>query len=177
MPFLEVVTRCYKRPTMLAANIASLMAQTDPDWRQTFLVDHVGIGVAAANARLADVEPVGDYVWVLDDDDLCIEPRLVAILKQVMGQDCYVVQMDHGELGILPPTDHYGKPPVESLIGSSALICRADVWRAEREAWRSGRYASDFDFANSVFAHWQPTWLNLVASRIQQRSIGAPECI
>lgn len=175
MAFLEVVTRCYRRPTLLAQNIDSITQQSDPDVLHTLLVDNVGLGVAAANARLAELEPQGDYVWVLDDDDVCIYPHLVRDLKVYDGAPVIVVRMDHGDLGILPPDELWRQPPVEGKIGCSALITRADVWRQARHAWASGRYASDFDFATAVLTQWSPVWLNIVASRVQRRSVGAPE--
>lgn len=182
MPFLEVLTRCYRRPTWLAENQASMAAQSDPDWVQTLLVDEVGIGVEAANARLADVEPNSDYVWVLDDDDLCVRDDLVQRLKSVVGAmltapAAIVVRMDHGELGVLPDMGRWwGLVPPEGGIGASALVTRADVWRRYRDAWRTGRYASDYDFTAAVLrGETHVVWVDLVASRVRRRSIGRPE--
>lgn len=181
MAFLEVVTRCYRRPVGLARNQARLAEQSDPDYVQTLLVDDVGIGVAAANARLAEVEPVGDYVWVLDDDDYCEEPLLIATLKVFVAEmlappAAFMVQMDHGALGVLPRSDHWRKLPPEGGIGASALICRADVWRRHRRAWAAGRYAADYDFAAAVLTQEQDVvWLPLVASAISRRSVGKAE--
>lgn len=177
MAFLEVVTRCYQRPNMLMKNVDSITRQRDPDCVHTLLVDNIGLGVAVANAQLATFAPEGDYVWVLDDDDECIYPELVQDVKEFAGIPVIVVRMDHGDLGVLPPLALWEQPPVEGQIGCSALITRADVWLAERAAWASGRYASDFDFASAVLTHWPAVWLDIVASRVQRRSIGAPECI
>jgi glycosyltransferase involved in cell wall biosynthesis len=175
MPFLEIVTRCYRRPKLLANNVDSITHQTDDDRVHTLLVDNDGIGVAAANAQLATFEPQGDYVWLLDDDDLCIYPDLVRDLKEFAGTPAIVVRMDHGDLGVLPPKELWEQPPVEGQIGCSALVTRADVWRAERAAWASGRYAADFDFASAVLNRWPSVWLDIVASAVQRRSVGAPE--
>jgi hypothetical protein len=72
--FLEVLTRCYRRPGLLAANQASLRAQTCADWTQTLLVDEEGRGIAWSYVNMAGYAPhlVGEYVWILDDDDLCV---------------------------------------------------------------------------------------------------------
>jgi hypothetical protein len=181
MPFLEVLTRCYLRPQSLQTNIESLRRQTSHEWRQTFLVDHVGRGVAWANAQLADVDPVGDYIWVLDDDDACIHAGLVTDLQYLAWlNDCpaaFIVRMDHGPLGILPDDDHWQQPPIEGQIGASAIITRADVWIRHRSAWRSGRYASDFDFISAVF-HYEGDaiyWHDCIASAVQRISRGEPE--
>ena len=182
MAFLEVLTRTYRRPGGLARNQASLHAQTDGDYVQTVLVDEVGIGVEAANARLADVEPVGAYVWVLDDDDYCLRADLVERLKGIVGAmltppAAVVVRMDHGNLGILPDVGRWwGMVPPEGGIGASALIVRADVWRQYREWWRTGRYAADYDFIAAVLrGETHVIWLDWIVSAISRRSIGAPE--
>lgn len=182
MRFLEVVTRTYRRPVGLARNQASLAAQSDPDWAQTLLVDDEGIGVEAANARLADVEPVGSYVWVLDDDDYCVRNDLVERLKSIVeamltAPAAVVVRMDHGELGVLPDVDRWwGMVPPEGGIGCSALIVRADVWRQYREWWRTGRYAADYDFVSAVLRdETHVVWLDWVASAVSRRSVGRPE--
>ena len=177
MPFLEIVTRCYRRPTLLRANVDSITRQSDPDCQHTLLVDNAGMGVAAANAQLATFEPVGDFVWVLDDDDVCIYADLVRDLKSFTGVRAFVVRMDHGDLGVLPPLALCEQCPVEGQIGASAVIASAEVWRAERHAWATGRYASDFDFATAVISRHPTMWLDLVASAVQCRSLGAPECI
>lgn len=184
MAFLEVLTRCYRRPTWLAENQASLRRQSDPDYVQTLLVDEQGIGVAKANARLADVAPTltGRYVWVLDDDDLCIRDDLVATLKRAVeacrtAPAAVVVRMDHGELGVLPDVDKWwGQVPPEGGIGASALIVRRDVFHMYSPFWRTMRYASDYDFASAVLRGEEHViWLDVVASRVQRRSIGRPE--
>lgn len=184
MPFLEVVTRTYRRPAALARNRASLAAQTDADWVQTLLMDDEGIGVEAANARLADVEPIGEYVWVLDDDDYCVRDDLVERLKSIIGAmmtapAAVVVRMDHGSLGVLPDVGRWwGMVPPEGGIGCSALVVRADVWRQYREWWRTGRYASDYDFNAAVLRNEDHVvWLDWVVSAISRRSIGAPEVV
>ena len=71
--FLEIVTRCFRRPTLLQKNIEALAAQTCDDWEQTFLIDDIGRGVNWANESLAGYAPhlTGQYIWLLDDDDIC----------------------------------------------------------------------------------------------------------
>ncbi len=182
MAFLEVVTRTFRRPAGLQRNRASLAAQSDADYVHTVIVDDEGIGVEAANARLADVEPVGTYVWVLDDDDWCIEERLIERLKGIadnmrQAPAVFVVRMDHRELGILPDVGRWcGHVPPEGAIGASALIVRADVWRQYREWWRTGRYASDHDYIAAVLrGEDHVVWLDWVVSAISRRSVGRPE--
>jgi hypothetical protein len=88
MSFLQVLTRCWRRPDLLAANIAGLEAQTDPDWEQTCLVDTQGRGIGWSYENLAAHASLlrGEYIWILDDDDLCIRPTLVEELKQIAAE-------------------------------------------------------------------------------------------
>lgn len=166
----------------MARNRASLAAQSDPDYAHTVLVDEIGIGVEAANARLADVEPHGAYVWVLDDDDYCVREDMIERLKSITAAmrtppGAFVVRMDHGDLGVLPDLGRWwGMVPPEGGIGASALIVRADVWREYREWWRTARYASDYDFIAAVLRGVEHVvWLDWVVSAISRRSIGAAE--
>lgn len=181
MKFLEVLTRTYKRPTLLAQNQASVAALGN-DVRHTILRDEVGIGCGAANARLAQFAPLGKYVWLLDDDDLCTYPELVQDLQYLdwlHGEPAaFIVRMDHGQyMGVLPNKADWEQAPKHAGIGCSAMITRRDVWMRHRHAWESGHYASDFDFINSVWDTWQRSivWHNVIASRCQRISHGLPE--
>lgn len=180
-PLFEVLTRAFMRPTMLAFNRASLAAQSETDWTQTLIVDDVGIGVPAANARLADVEVIGAYVWVLDDDDVCLDRYLFSHLRQIIEAaseppPAFVVRMDHGPLGTLPPLAGWGVLPAQGRIGSSSLIVRRDIWYQYRDHWRSGRYESDYDFVSAVLRNERAVvWLHVVAAQVQRISRGASE--
>ena len=181
MKFLEVVTRTYKRPTLLAANQASVAALGD-DVRHTILRDEVGVGVGGAQLMLAKFAPLAKYVWVLDDDDECTYPGLVDDLMYLdwlhHTPAAFVVRMDHGApLGVLPTAADWQQPPKEAGIGCSAMITRRDVWMRHRLAWESGRYQSDFDFIASVYTTWQHSivWHDVIASRCQRISHGLPE--
>lgn len=181
MPFLEIITRTYKRPALLANNIASLSRQTNGDYLHVFLPDEVGRGVAWANARLAEQAPhlKGEYIWILDDDDECNE---VALIEQLMviadkhDPDVIMLKMDHDFLGVKPEPDRWQNPPVEGHIGCSAYVVRRPVWQKHALVWADGRYQSDFDFISSIFAD-NPVvyWHDVVASRVQRISYGAPE--
>lgn len=183
MAFLEVLTRCYRRPRMLRRNQASLDAQTDPDWMQTLLVDDSGDGIAAAQERIGNYAPslVGDYIWILDDDDECADRELVRELKTIATRhdpDVIMVRMDHGERGVLPSAFEWEEPPTLGRIGCSAYIVKRRVWRRHAGAWFPGRYHSDFDFIASIFADEEPLniyWHDVIASRVQWIGLGRPE--
>ena len=176
MPFIEVVTRCYKRPKMLAENTASLDRQTFTDWEQTLLIDEVGIGLDQANAQLADFVPVGDYVWILDDDEIATRDSLFEEVYNIVndtGADYVMVKMDHGFRGILPL---WQREPMPGAIGVSAAFIRRDVWEQCAHCWRKPGYMTDGQFMTAAFnAAERVEWHDVIGSMVQKISLGAPE--
>jgi hypothetical protein len=162
---------------MLEKNQESLMRQTDQDFEQILIRDAVGIGVPAANALLADCNPPGRYVWVLDDDDMCIFDDLIASIKEIAIEhdpDVVMVKMNHGYN--VYPSLGWGERPICGYIGSSASIVKRDVWSAHKDKWATGRYEADFDFIDDVFsADYRVYWHDEIVSHVQRVSRGAPE--
>lgn len=178
--FLDVVTRTYRRPKALAACMASVERQSVSDYRHVILRDEIGVGVVQAGGMLAEYEPESEYVWVLDDDNLCVRRSLVDELRSVayvMNAPAMIVRFQNGvELGVLPK--RWGATPVEGDIDSASIVTRSDVWMEHRHAWDSGRYASDYDFIRSVFDAYGESivWLDFVAAQTQAgRSVGRME--
>lgn len=194
MAFLEVLTRCANRPVMLAANYGSLCQQTVDDWDQTYLVDPLPPprnaddaqykqGILASHERLADyaVELEGEYVWVLDDDDMVTRETLVDELKQIARKaspDVIMLRMDCGPRGVQPDDGQWGRLPlVEGHVACSSYVVQRSLWQEHADAWRSGRYAADYDFISSVLSEPDVTvvWHDVIASRVQRVSLGRPE--
>ncbi len=191
MPFLEILTRVYRRPQLLAINVESLRHQTDDDWQQTYLVDNVGRGINWSCVNMAAHAPdlVGDWIWILDDDDMCTCPTLVADLKRIVAEhdpDVIMVRMDHGPT-VLPDARSWGDEPIHGQIGVSAYIVRRSVWQAHAGALVPGWYGSDYSLINSIFgnnpamamAPWvrppKVYWHDCIASRVQVQSFGKAE--
>lgn len=165
---------------MLAANQESLRRQTSEDWIQTVLTDDLGRGVEWANQRLGAYAPMlaGDYVWVLDDDDLCTRPTLVEEIAGIVANyapDVIMLRMDHGPLGVLPNDEHWQRPPERGQIGVSAYVVRRELWQRHADAWQP-TYASDFDFIAAVLEDTPHViWHDVIASKVQRISRGEPE--
>lgn len=178
-PFLEVVTRCFRRPEMLKINQASLQAQTCAYWRQTLIVDDVGRGVGWANGNLASFQPVGEYVWLLDDDDVCIRETLVDELYEIVeyaDPDVIMLRMDHGELGVLPDNGIWGVGPALGRVGNAAYVVRREIWLDHAAAWERATYDGDFYFIEAIFRDFPRVyWHDVVASRVQRISRGEAE--
>jgi len=179
-PFIEVITRCYKRPDLLAGNVASLRAQVLNDFRQTMLVDDRGQGIGWASENLGRYAPrlVGQYIWCLDDDDVCIRPTLFAELRAIVDAhypDVIMMRMDHGPRGVLPDAGYWGQPPQHGHVGVSAFVVRRRVWQTHAWAWSPGVYHSDFNFIKAVFDSGPSVyWHDVIASRVQQIGLGYP---
>lgn len=179
MMLIEVLTRCYKRPSMLAVNQASLDVQTDSDWQQTMLIDDVGKGVEWANRNLGAYGPhlEGDYIWVLDDDDECTRPALFAEVRGIVAVHNPDVIMVRGDVGneILPDDRWWGKPPQKYQIGMSNFIVRRDLWQTHASAFPRALCA-DYIFISAVCATTNNIhWHDVLAYRTQRVSRGKPE--
>lgn len=180
-PFLEVLTRCYQRPAMLAANKRSIARQSCPSWQQTMLIDREGYGVEGAYARLSAYAPelTGRYIWILDDDDECARPELVAELFEIAAEhdpDVIMLRMDHGPLGVKPEDPYWQHTPAFGHVGCSAYVVRREVWQKYAYAFLPGAYHSDYRFIATIFASSPAVyWHDVIASRVQRISKGSPE--
>ena len=182
MPFLEIVTRtCGTRPGMLERNQDSLKRLADPDWTQTLVVDDQQRGVAWAVGNLRNVEATGEWVWVLDDDDVCVDVGLIGELRAAVAlcanpPDVVMVKALHSKYGMLPSSGNWMRAPVCGNIGTSCYIVRRDVWNATHDAWVE-KYAGDFEYIRHL---WETPglvfrWLDTVAAWYPQQSLGAGE--
>lgn len=176
---LEVLTRHLStRPNSLARCIASLQRQTCDRWLQTLLIDDVGRGVEWANRNLAHYAPnlQGDYIWILDDDDICTAPDLVAQLQFLCADspDVIMAKGYYAGYGVLPDLG-WGIRPLLNHVGSSNFIVRRDIWQQCADAWPD-RLAGDYAFINVVF-ELQPkvTWWNKQIMLAGKKGNGKPE--
>jgi len=158
---------------------ASLRAQTDHDFIQTLLNDDDGRGIAWSYQNMANYAPdlVGEYIFILDDDDMLASRTFVADLKSIAAEhdpDVIMVKMDHGPRGILPGRTWQRKPEMGD-IGVSAFVVKRDIWQSHAE-YLGGHYAGDFDFIASIFEYdYEIYWFDCVASKVQKISLGVPE--
>ena len=179
MPFLTVVTRCYRRPLLLRANKQSLAMQTDQDYEQLFVVDEVGLGVGHANRALATVSPAGDYVLVLDDDDMLTDIGAIEALKEatVDAPDLVIFKCDHAGLGILPDPVIWGRRPLRGHIGSCSFISRRDVWKNHIHRFGVDE-CGDYAYLYSVWTSMpRVVWLDRQLTAVQRISKGQPEAV
>ena len=172
MPFLTVVTRTIpRRYDMLVANKQSLREQSDQDYQHLVISDYVGVGVAYANGEMAtrDWSGIeGDYVMVLDDDDILSGPDVIKRLKEalvIMPVDLLIVRMDQGPHGILPSP---GEPIKRGRIGCSAVIPSRLLFLEAVKSY-TPRYDGDYDYISACVEKSTVLYrFDFVASKVTQ---------
>lgn len=180
MPLLTIITRTFGgRPLGLAANVASVERQARRDEIQHLIVvDSEGRGVGWAQENLRHVRDIrGDYVMLLDDDDLLVVDDLIQGLERQVADspEVVIVQMDMGGGNIVPSGSHWQSQPEHSTIACSCYILRRDVWN-EHVADFTPTYDGDFNFIDAVWKCGHPfVWWPRVVSRIGRVSHGQPE--
>ena len=179
-PFLSIVTRCFRRPTLLARNISSVSSQTDADLEHIFIVDEIGIGKEAANQVLALNKHLvnGQYVLILDDDDILVYDNYVRDLKDIAERynpDVIISKM-RWHLGVEKPEKRWWKrPPKDGHIGSPCFAVRREVWLNHIHAFGTPR-GGDFYFIRTLWdAGYKFHWWKQVTAEILQIGKARPE--
>ena len=170
--FLEVITRTYKRPTMLAACGASLLRQTDRDFEHVILHDETGIGIAATYECLRSHEPKGEWVLVLDDDNVILDESLIEKLKIQASDGAEIIWLTC-KIGnrILPDT----REPMLGHVDMMNIVVSKAVWMRHRMDF-GARYEGDWDFIASVSQiGYQQGFVQSVCAQTQRVSHGKPE--
>jgi hypothetical protein len=182
-PFLEVLTRHHTgRPSLLQRCEESLAALESDDWVHTLLVDDKGRGVPWANQQLRHIAPklVGEWIWILDDDDLCILPSLIDQLRSVVTPftELVMVRGDFTAHGVgIVPSRSWGRTPVLGDVGMSCFVVRRDCYQRFAHAFPYAP-AGDYAFISTVYAGLEPeqmVWLDVVASKDMRWGRGQPE--
>jgi hypothetical protein len=163
-PFLSIVTRKHpNRPTMFVKCRASVLMQKDDDYEHVILEDKLGIGANAANRMFYDNRQLirGQYVFILDDDDMLTSTELVGDMKRIVDDkspDVVFIRMLIN--GVLYPTDVcWGKGVTVCHVGSFNLVIKRDLWLDNIDNF-SDRRIGDFQFFDSIMkkspvVYWQ----------------------
>lgn len=151
MPLLTIYTpHLYTRPTWLARCKDSVAQQTDQDIQHLVIVDKVGIGWAGVAKEIPQhhAEILGDYVYILSDDDWLADNNVVADFRQFVqtngSPDFVFCKQRIG--GAVYPTN-WGQPATVAKISGGCIIVKRQVWFEHK--WGTGR-TGDFAFISSV---------------------------
>jgi len=185
MPFLSILTRTYKRPEALKQCKRSIAMQADQDLEHVIIRDTVGVGCVEAYRLLLNVQPRGEYVMILDDDNLLARPWVVSDLKaaaRAYDPDVIVLKMQGAEFGILPDSYVWQGVPVGGHIGSCNVVVKLHVWDAciwsiATDGEGGGPvYHSDFIYLQEVWRYTQRIhWMDKIQVVVSQVSRGAME--
>lgn len=183
-PFLTIMTRCYKRPNMLLANLASAYGQIDKDFDHVIMVDEVGIGVPRANKLFwrNAYRIQGEYVLMLDDDDKFSDSLAIRKLKNAVNSSSnpgmVIFKCDHGAgLGVLPFPKIFELEmmPQPSGIGTCSYITRTDVFKATIDKFGK-RLGGDYLFFKAAYGMCENIiFLDEQLTEVQRISNGKPE--
>lgn len=155
-PFISIVTRnFYKRAEMFGNCCASVEMQKDQDFDHVIIKDMVGVGSAKANLLFcANKDRVrGQYVFMLDDDDIFISDEFVGDMKRIVMEHSpemiFVRMLINDELYPTPMV--WEKPRLyQNHIGTSNVVLRNDLWQKYIGLF-TDLQVGDFVFINSVF--------------------------
>ncbi len=183
------VTRCHPaRPDMLKKCIESVKAQSCNDYTHFLLKDDKtkeGYGVEKANESLRKASPLdGQYIMVLDDDDVLVSSLFMADFKDLIGDKQPDIVFFRGmveNFRIAPPDDCWRKPPVRGKIGSFCFAVSKDFWDRHIKFWeRSEGYPKmgDFTFVSKCYRDAKNVlWMDRIVAATQQgASRGKSEC-
>lgn len=185
-PFLSIITRVYKRPVGLSANISSIESLKDKDLEQIFITDHVGVGLFEANKSFSSNNTKalieGKYVYLLDDDDFIVNPNMIAELKNIAEQSspdviCFRMIIKNNMNGNYYPTTEicWGNKPVIARIGGSCFVVKTEVWKKYIHEFAKPR-CGDFYFINAVYeAGHSFRWYDVLMAETGKVSRGKPE--
>lgn len=179
--FLTFITRACRRPVMLATCIRSVIAQTDHDWEQVFIVDKEQRGLVWANNSMAhNAHRVrGQWVFHLDDDCKLIEPmfveRVTAHLIEYPQSEVVMVKTRRPQLAtkILPHPDVWGrKKGLSRKANGMCHVVRADVWRSCIPALGGGGGGAGRFIARLINTGAELSWLDMIGGETQQLGRG-----
>lgn len=156
-PFLSIVTRCYLRPKGFERNQQSIAELNDKDIEQVFITDLTGQGMLAANKSFELVKDaiIGDYVFLLDDDDFIIDPDMVSDLKEVFekfspGIIFFKMHINNTQNCLYPTPNCWGNKPIRGSIGGSCFVVKKEIY--QKFIHNFGTYPmGDFAFINAVW--------------------------
>jgi len=133
----------------------SVSMQKDQDFDHVIINDNVGIGSLQANQLFVKnkYKVKGDYVFILDDDDVFISDEFIGDMKEIVDKFnpsiIFVRMLINDEL--YPTEMNWLKNKLyKNHIGVSNIVIRNDIWQEYIHTF-STIQTGDFEFINNVF--------------------------
>jgi len=176
---LSIITRVHpKRTKFLAICKESVSLQTNKDFEHLFLYDdsEKGKGRGYANQmfflKRNEINIKGDYVMVLDDDDIMVYNDFIKDLREIVKKDDYDMIIFKGELvglGVVPHQHLWEKSPQRSGIGSFCIAVKKELWNKYIDEFGKHEVSGDFLFIKKCYENSKKVyWLNRVVCKTQR---------
>jgi hypothetical protein len=178
MTFMTIYTPTYKRPMMLRLCQASVNAQTCKDFEHVIFQDERGHGIPGMYKQLKQSAPgfIGQYVYILQDDDRLFDNRVIDDIKTFVETENYppVVVM-RSRKGRLHLPRYWGEEPVHSCIDLGNYVIRRDIFMTFADCFGE-KYDGDYDFIHCLWRHGlRFEWYDRQICESDQFGKGAPE--
>ncbi len=184
-PIVTVITRHMQGRQRMTTHLRrSLEMQTYTEWQHHLITDPnpAGSGVAWANRQLASlpVTAVGDYIYVLDDDDYLTDPMLFAALASIREQHnpdliFFKFRWPHGHFLPGPTAEHWKAKPEMGHIGMPCFMVKRAVYLKHCAAFAVERYA-DYEFLKVVQNQgYSEFWYDRIVGQVGRVSHGSPD--
>ena len=159
---------------MLMVCTNSIKRQTSDDYIHIIFRDDKtkdGYGMLLANQSLARVSPIDtQYIMVIDDDDMIIDPIFVKVFKDVVGEKNPEIVFFKGIVfgREIPPSDLWKKRPVCDQISGSCFAVRLDIW--EKYVHKYGKEKrGDYSFISECYKNTKNHfWLDRIVFKTQR---------
>ena len=175
--FLSIVTRTCRRPKALAKCKRFVKAQDCQDYEHIIIVDEIGRGVPWANGMLAKrdwSDLNGDYVYILDDDNLLLGGA-ITIMQNGAGQhDLLIYKINRLKRAqrSFPEDEYWQAPPVYRHIDTGCVVLRKDLFLHSVKHF-TARYEGDYDFISEAYRSAQSVnWVDYKIMKLQRISAG-----
>ena len=180
-PFLSIVTRRHpNRSIMFKKNRASVLMQEDNDYEHVIIQDDVGVGSYEANRLFVQNKDKinGNYVFMLDDDDVLVGSKLITDLKEVVenhSPDLMFIKMLAGDQEI-PSSEVWMKNELKpGHVGTSCVVVKNKLWKDTIDRF-TAKQTGDFDFIKEVLSKAKKVvWVNKLYSKTMSVSWGKSE--
>lgn len=179
---LSIITRVHpKRPELFAKCKESVSLQTDKDFEQLFIYDDSEKGRGREYAvkmfflKRDEIDIKGDYVMVLDDDDIMVYNNFVKDLKEITKPESYDMIIFKGELvglGIVPSQQLWRKPPQCGGIASFCVVVKKELWDKYIEEYGKSPMAGDFVFFKKCYDNSKKVyWFDKLVCKTQKTAV------
>ena len=137
-PFLSIITRVMKdkRPEAYGAHKESIKRLESKDFEELMIIDSVGYGVHEANRSLSEAigRVSGDYVYLLDDDNFLLNPKMIDSLKKVSKKHnpdviIFRAYIRNGKYDDIYPTSHVWRKEIKAChIGGICFAVKREIF-------------------------------------------------